>query len=65
MHSYEDLELFLANPDSFVLPKAPHPLPPITHLPIKRSPMDIKALFPKQFEINGFCTVCYVGGNKK
>ena len=65
MCSCEDLELFLADPDSFVLPKAPHPLPPITRLPRKKSRIDVKTLFPKQFEINGFCSVCYVDGRKK
>ena len=65
MHSDEDLQLFLDDPDRFVLPEAPHPLPSATHLPLKKSHGDIKALFPKQFEINGFCPVCYIDGSKK
>lgn len=65
MSTHEDLQTFLANPGSFVSPKAPHPLPPATHLPVKKSDLDVKALFPKQFEINGFCAVCYVEGRKK
>ena len=65
MLSYEDLQLFLSNPDSFVPPKAPYTLPPSHLLPKKKSSFDVKALFPKQFEINGFCPVCYVDGNKQ
>lgn len=65
MHSHEDLELFLSNPDSFIPPKAPYHLPPPTDLPKKKSHIDVKSLFPKQFEVNGFCPVCYVNGNKQ
>jgi len=64
MHSNEDLELFLATPEAFVPPKAPHSLPPTSHLPKKMSHIDVKTLFPKQFEISGFCPVCYTDGNK-
>ena len=59
----EDLELFLANPDSFVLPETAAPLPSL--LPKRKSQSEVKSLFPKQFEINGFCSVCYVFGKER
>lgn len=65
MHSHEDLQLFLSDPDNFLYPKAPYKLPPSNNLPRKKSHIDIKTLFPKQFEVNGFCSVCYVDGNKR
>lgn len=65
MHSYEDLQLFLLDPGAFISPKAPYSLPPISHLPKKKSYLDIKTLFPKQFEMNGFCPVCYIDGKKE
>ena len=64
MHSREDLEQFLLDPKALVFPKAPHSLPQTSHLPKKKSCTDIKLLFPKQFEINGFCPVCFIDGNK-
>ncbi len=65
MHSYEDLEKFLSTPEAFVPPNSPHPFPPPSRLPKKLNPLDIKSLFPKQFEINGFCPVCYIDGEKR
>lgn len=65
IHSDEDLQLFLMDPDKFIPPKAPYPLPPTSHLPRKKSYIDIKALFPKQIEMNGFCPVCYIDGGEK
>lgn len=64
MCSKEDLELFFANPDSFVHPNAPLPLPAVSLLPKKISDMDVKALFPKQYAIRGFCPVCYILGGE-
>jgi adenylate/nucleoside-diphosphate kinase len=59
------MQLFLLDPDAFVSPKAPHSLLPTSQLPIKKSSLDIKTLFPKQFEMSGFCPVCYIDGNKE
>ena len=47
MCSKDDLELFLANPDSFVYPNAPFSLPGASLLPKKISEIDVKALFSK------------------
>lgn len=65
MSCNNDLEAFLSAPDKFVLPGAPRALPPVELLPQKRSHADVKALFPKQFELQGYCPVTYVDGNKK
>ena len=64
MCSKDDLELFLANPDSFVYPNAPFSLPGASLLPKKISEIDVKALFPKQYAIRGFCPVCHILGGE-
>ena len=65
MATYEDLQLFLTKPDSFVPPEAPYRLPPTSELPQKMSSVDIKSQFPRKFEANGFCSVCYIDGGKQ
>lgn len=65
MASVTELDTFLATPDRFVSPNAPRPLPPQELLPRRRSHADVKAMFPKQFEIQGFCPVSYVDGKKR
>ena len=65
MSSVTELDTFLATPDRFVPPNAPRPLPPQEQLPRRRSHADVKAMFPKQFEIQGFCPVSYVDGKKR
>ena len=65
MNTYEDLQLFLTKPDSFVPPEAPYCLPPTSQLAQKKSSVDIKSLFPRKFEANGFCSVCYIEGSKQ
>ena len=65
MASVTELDTFLATPDRFVPPNAPSPLPPQELLPRRRSHADVKAMFPKQFEIQGFCPVSYVDGKKR
>ena len=65
MASQKELEAFLFSPERFVPPGAPQPLPPPELLPQRRSHADVKAMFPKQLEIQGFCPVSYVDGNKR
>ena len=63
MASKRELDQFLVSPSKFVSPKAPHTLPSQKELlPQKRSYADVKALFPKQVELQGFCPVAYVDG---
>lgn len=62
MASEIELYKFLTSPEVFVLPQAPRSLPTPELLPQKKSYADVKALFPKQIEIQGFCPVAYVDG---
>ena len=62
MASKSELDQFLVSPSNFVSPKAPYMLPSQNLLPQKRSSADVKALFPKQVELQGFCPVAYVNG---
>lgn len=62
MASKVELDRFLLSPAMFVSPNAPHALPSKELLPQKRSYADVKALFPKQIELQGFCPVAYVDG---
>ena len=65
MASKQALEAFLADPKSFTPPKAPQSLPVPELLPKRRSFADVKAMFPKQFELHGFCPVTYVDGKRR
>ena len=56
-----ELKLFLSDPASYVNPKVQ--LPP--DLPCRLTEMEIKQMFPRQFEIQGFCPVTYCDGKKK
>lgn len=58
-----ELDKFLATPNSFVSPNAPRHLPAEELLPKKKSCGDVRALFPKQIELQCFCPVAYVDGN--
>ncbi len=65
MSSEADLKAFQLKPDSFVLPQAPRALPLPHELPRRKSHADVKAMFPKQVEIQGYCPVTYVDGNRR
>ena len=60
-----ELAVFLSTPEDFVAPAAPNALPSPDLLPKHCSPSTIKAMFPKKFEMQGFCPVTYVDGRKK
>lgn len=62
MASDVELDKFLTSPDTFVFPEAPRSLPAQELLPKKKSYADVKALFPKQIELQCFCPVAYVDG---
>ena len=61
----EELDAFLHDPGQYVSPAAPHRLPPPHLLPARRSESEVKAMFPKRFEFQGFCPVTYIEGKKR
>ena len=65
MSGQSELDAFLEDPEKYVPPAAPHSLPPTHLLPVRRSESEVKAMFPKSFEIQGFCPVTYVEGKKR
>ena len=65
MASQDELEAFLASPAQFVPPLSPRALPPVDLLPQRRSQAQVKAMFPKRVEIQGFCPVSYIDGKKR
>ena len=62
MEDQAKLEEFLASPEQFVPPLAPRALPSPEHLPRRRSPMEVKTMFPMQLELQGYCPVTYLDG---
>lgn len=57
----KELKLFLLNPDTYINSGVQLP----TDLPCRRSQIEVKEMFPRQFEIQGFCPVTYIEGNKR
>ena len=62
MSSEEDLDAFLTTPEKYVPPLAPRKLPPPELLPKRRTLAEMKAMFPIQIELMGYCPVTYLDG---
>lgn len=62
MFSQKELDLFLESPEKYVPPLASRKLPPPSQLPKKRTAVEVKELFPKPIELNGYCPVTYFEG---
>lgn len=56
----KELEMFLEDPDKYVPPNAPRPLPPPENLPHRATKEDLEG---KEAEILGYCPVTYLDGN--
>ncbi|XP_077343259.1 adenylate kinase 9 isoform X2 [Lithobates pipiens] len=65
MASQQELAAFLKEPELYVAPLAPRALPPLEMLPKKLTVADVKARFPKNAEMKGYCSVSYVDGKKR
>ncbi|XP_037014937.2 adenylate kinase 9 isoform X1 [Artibeus jamaicensis] len=65
MDSEEKLNKFLQNPELYVPPLAPHPLPPADMIPKRLTLSELKKRFPKCAELQGYCPVTYQDGNQR
>uniref|UniRef100_H0XDF7 Cilia- and flagella-associated protein 206 n=2 Tax=Otolemur garnettii TaxID=30611 RepID=H0XDF7_OTOGA len=65
MSSQEKLNKFLENPELYVPPLAPHPLPTDDMLPKRLTPSELKSRFPKSAELQGYCPVTYQDGKQR
>ncbi|KAL1770118.1 adenylate kinase 9, partial [Sigmodon hispidus] len=65
MGSQEKLNKFLMNPELYVPPLAPHPLPPADMLPKRLTLAELKTRFPKCAELQGYCPVTYLDGKQR
>lgn len=62
MAGQEELDQFLKEPEKYVPPLAPRKLPPPELLPIRRTSAEVKAMFPVQIQLKGYCPVTYLDG---
>ncbi|EDV21496.1 uncharacterized protein TRIADDRAFT_30390 [Trichoplax adhaerens] len=65
MADEETLQEFLNNTEQFLAPQSPVNLPLPHLLPIKRTPAEVKAKFPMEIELKGYCPVTYLEGHQR
>ncbi|XP_058939170.1 adenylate kinase 9 [Kogia breviceps] len=65
MSSQEKLNRFLENPELYVPPLAPHPLPSADMMPKRLTMSELKSRFPKCAELQGYCPVTYQDGKQR
>ncbi|XP_035294322.1 adenylate kinase 9 [Cricetulus griseus] len=65
MGSQEKLNKFLMNPELYVPPLAPYPLPSTDMLPKRLTLSELKSRFPKCAELQGYCPVTYQDGKQR
>ncbi|EHB16747.1 Adenylate kinase domain-containing protein 2 [Heterocephalus glaber] len=65
MNSREKLNKFLENPELYVPPLAPHPLPSANMIPKRLTLSELKSRFPKSAELQGYCPVTYEEGEHR
>ncbi|XP_052020495.1 adenylate kinase 9 [Apodemus sylvaticus] len=65
MSSQEKLNKFLKDPELYVPPLAPNPLPPDDLLPKRLTLSELKSRFPKCAELQGYCPVTYQDGKQR
>ncbi|XP_014636645.1 PREDICTED: adenylate kinase 9 [Ceratotherium simum simum] len=65
MSSQEKLNKFLENPELYVPPLAPHPLPSADMIPKRLTLSELKSRFPKCAELQGYCPVTYQDGKQR
>ncbi|KAM6185184.1 adenylate kinase 9 [Rhynchocyon petersi] len=65
MNSLEKLYKFLENPEIYVPPLAPYPLPSADMIPKRLTISELKSQFPKCAELQGYCPVTYQDGKQR
>ncbi|XP_060046846.1 adenylate kinase 9 [Erinaceus europaeus] len=65
LSSQEKMKKFLENPELYVPPLAPHPLPSADMIPKRLTLSELKKRFPKCAELQGYCPVTYQDGKQR
>nr|XP_058163256.1 adenylate kinase 9 isoform X2 [Dasypus novemcinctus] len=65
MTSQEKLNKFLENPELYVPPLAPNPLPSADMIPKTLTLSELRSRFPKSAELQGYCPVTYQDGKQR
>ncbi|XP_048858202.1 adenylate kinase 9 isoform X2 [Brienomyrus brachyistius] len=65
MASKDFLKKFLETPQRYVTPGCPRVIPPTPLLPKRLTALQLKARFPQQAEMKGYCPVTYLDGRQR